>query len=699
MDNFRDELFQDPEEFEEIPLRDRKADFPNLLKRGGGQERQEKTAEFIRDVISLANAARLWGAPAYLLFGIDDSGTVVGIHEHLKVYCTSDKLEAHQVQEEARKQVQSLIHEYIKPKIAKSDLRFGQKHDHLVAYLVLPPLPTPEPFQVARPFGKGIKKPLKEAECWIRIGESKSKISPQEISPTEDPYRYAYAQVPYLLPSQWERYFKTVLNDRAIQGAGAISNYLEPTTKDCNSLVSVAKTLLDSDEQRLLLIRGAAGSGKTTFLQRLVYKYASDGQVRIEGIRKREEFLPPSEWIPVFVQLRHREENVKSVEKFTEHLLAVIGNQGKFWEERPDYPEKLLERHNMSWLLCLDGFDELEESAQRKFVAMIGEFMQRYPRIKILLTSRPETIQSDWEGLVGAATETIRPLTDREVQEFLSTYTGRQQSVPTASENAALEDARRDALDFVGSHPDVRKLCSYPSYLAATIREFFPSSYETPSDLPESVPKSKSAGLSVALDTVLQSVDESILSPLVTEDELRLEASVTEEPSEVEASDGENEDAGREIQTGVVLHNIYQYLWQREAQRWRVQSLDSSERWEETGLLALRTHERIRFPRAEAEKALKVLPQWLLTLGICQSTATMPINLQFVTELTKAFFAASLLASWVDGGQSDSAEQKLRECTEKFGDQVQALLYSLTPHDFSHLFRRNSEWQEYQNQI
>ena len=505
--------------------------------------------------------------------------------------------------------------------------------------------------------------------------------------------------MPYLLPSQWNRYFRTVLNDRAIHGADAISNYLEPTSTDGKSLVSVVKTLLDSDEQRLLLIRGAAGSGKTTFLQRLVYKYASDGQVRIEGIIQREEFLPPSGWIPVLVGLRHREENVKSIEKFTEHLMTVIGNQGNFWEERPDHPEKLLERHDVSWLLCLDGFDELEERAQRKFVAMIDEFMQRYPRIKILLTSRPETIQSDWESMVGAAIKIIQPLTDREIQEFLCTYTGRHQSVPTASENAALEDARRDALDFVGSHPDIMKLCSYPSYLTATIREFFPSSDEMPPDLPESVPKSKSADLSVALDTVLQSPDESILSALVTEDELRLEAPVTEELSEVEASDSENEDTGREIQTGIILDNIYQYLWQREAQRWSVQSLDSSERWEETGHLALRTYERIRFPRAEAEKALKVLPQWLLTLGICQSTAKMPINLRFVTELTKAFFAASLLASWIDGGQSESAEQKLRECTEKFGEQVQALLHSLTPHDFSHLFRRNSEWQKYQNQI
>lgn len=699
MGNFRDELFQDPAEYEEVPLRDRKADFPNLQRRGGGQERQEKKAEFIRDVISLANTARLRGVPAYLLFGIDDSGTVVGIHEHLKVYCTSDKLEWHQVQEEARKQVQSLIHEYIKPLIAQSDLKFGQKHDHLVAYLVLAPLPTPDPFQVAKPFGKGIKKPLKEAECWIRIGESKSKISPQEISPTEDPYRYAYSQVPYLLPSQWERYFRTVLNDRAIHDADAISNYLEPTSTDGKSLVAVVKTFLRSDEQRLLLIRGAAGSGKTTLLARLVYRYASDGLVRVEGIRHREEFMPPSGWIPVLVRLRHREENVKSVERFTEHLMRVIGNQGNFWEERPDHPEKLLERHDVSWLLCLDGFDELKESAQRKFVAMLGEFVQRYPRIKMLLTSRPEMILSDWEIMAGAAIKTIRPLTYHEIQEFLLTYTGQDQNALTAREDAAMEDARKQALDFVASHPDVGEICSHPSYLMATIRELFPNADDVLSDHPEPAPLSINTDLGVEPDTASQSENEATLFPPVAGEELQLEQPVTDEWFEVEVQDEENETTGGEIQTAVILDHVYQYLWQREAERWSITASNSSDRWVETGDLALRTHDRIRFPRAVAQKTLRVLPEWLLTLGICQSTATMPINLQFVTELTKAFFAASLLASWVDGGQSESAEQRLRECTEKFGEQVQALLYSLTPHDFSHLFRRNSEWQEFQNQI
>ena len=692
MHYFRDELFEDPAEYEEVPLRDRKADFPDLQKKAG---LPEKKAEFIRDVIALANTARLWGKPAYLLFGINDSGEVVGIHDHLKVYCISDKLEPHQVQEEARKQMQSLIKEYIKPLLAQFELKFGEKHGRLVAYLIIEPISRCKPFQVAKPFGKGITRPLKEDDCWIRLGESKNRIAAREISPTEEPFCYAYAQVPYLLPSQWERYFRTVLNDLNVQDAYVIANYLEPATIAGKNLRSVVQTFLDSDKHKMFLISGAAGSGKTTFLGRLVYKYASDGQKSIEEIRQREEFMPPPDWIPVLVRLRHRDESVNSVRQFSEFLMSEIGDRGEFWKERPSNPEKLLELDAVQWLLCLDGYDELEESGQKKFIAMISEFVRRYPRIKVLLTSRPDTIQVDWSETVNAAIETIRPLTDREIHEFFRTYTDRHQSVPTASENAALEAARRDALDFVGSHPDIWKLCSYPSYLTATIREFFPSSYETPTDQPEPVPQSMSADPSPALDNTLRSADESFLSPLVAEDELRLEAPVTEELSEVEASDGENDDVGREIQIGIILHNIYQYLWQREAQRWSAQSLDSSEMWVETGHLALRMHDRITFAPREAQRNIRLLPKWLLTLGICQATETLPINLLFVTELTKAFFAASVLADCHD---IESAEQKLWECAQEFRTKVWNLLSSLTPHSFSRSFQEESEWQEYHKQ-
>ena len=61
--NFRPDLFTDPREYEEVPLRDRKRDV-------GNSKHNEKKAEFIRDVIALANTARLFGQPAYLLYGL-----------------------------------------------------------------------------------------------------------------------------------------------------------------------------------------------------------------------------------------------------------------------------------------------------------------------------------------------------------------------------------------------------------------------------------------------------------------------------------------------------------------------------------------------------------------------------------------------------------------------------------------------------
>ena len=83
MNDFRCELFEDPEQYEETPLRDRKSDLPLLDK---NRAEPGKRAEFVRDVIALANTARMMEKPAYLLFGIDDDGKVVGVEEYLEKY-------------------------------------------------------------------------------------------------------------------------------------------------------------------------------------------------------------------------------------------------------------------------------------------------------------------------------------------------------------------------------------------------------------------------------------------------------------------------------------------------------------------------------------------------------------------------------------------------------------------------------------
>ncbi|MGC9084354.1 MAG: hypothetical protein ACP5ME_14410, partial [Anaerolineae bacterium] len=77
---FRSELFTEPREYEETPLRDRKQKFPNL-------DHDEEKAEFLRDVIAMANTARSWGKPAYLLFGLNNQGNLSDIWDDLQRYC------------------------------------------------------------------------------------------------------------------------------------------------------------------------------------------------------------------------------------------------------------------------------------------------------------------------------------------------------------------------------------------------------------------------------------------------------------------------------------------------------------------------------------------------------------------------------------------------------------------------------------
>ena len=641
--NFRSELFLDPEQYEEVPLRDRKVDFPNLQKRSGNPE---KKAEFIRDVIALANTARLWGKPAYLLFGIDDSGRIAGVEAYLEAYRRSEEWSRSSIQEEARKQVGSLIKEYIKPKLAKFDLRFGEVDRLLVAYLLIEPMSPPNgPFRSAKQFDNGIRQPIAENDCWIRMGESKDKVSLQEIAPDEDPYCYAYDSVPYILPSHWELYLKNLQNEPQLRDAYTIGTYVEPFIELGESLDSVVDVFLHSEEHCLLLLWGPAGSGKTTFLERHAFRQAENGLFALEGIRKREEFLPPPERIPVFVRLRYHGRRVESIARFIGHITDHIGKLGGFWKTRPSMPERLLETNSLRWLVYLDGFDELTDNAQRRFVETISEFLQRFPHIKVILTSRPITIATDWVQAANAKEETLRPLTGDDIRSFINGYAGGAQSMLTASEVRALEEARVEAMRFIESHPDIRQLCSFPSYLIATAREFFPSVDDAPRDkpVPHLVPQN------VELDVEYDDLpDDAISIPAaLASDEFRLTQPFSDEQSEAERII--EEEPAIKIRTGIILKEIYRYLWERESERWGINPVEFRQRWESTGLLALKTDGRqITFRQEDALRKLRTQStlRWLLTLGILECGPNL--TLRFITELTKAFFAASVVVSWIE---------------------------------------------------
>ncbi|PWH13283.1 MAG: hypothetical protein DDG58_14575, partial [Ardenticatenia bacterium] len=179
-ESFRHELFTEPEHYEESHLRDRKAMLPDLWK-------NEKVAEFVRDVIALANTARMFGRPAYLLYGIDDEGHLCGIDSSKHLY---DRLRGLTIGEKVQHRLQEVIPRYIKPTV-KWEFKASQINGVEVAYLMIHPIATDSPYRVKEQFPSKGEPQLRSGQCWIRFGESKSEIQSKEIAPEEDPYRYS----------------------------------------------------------------------------------------------------------------------------------------------------------------------------------------------------------------------------------------------------------------------------------------------------------------------------------------------------------------------------------------------------------------------------------------------------------------------------------------------------------------------------
>lgn len=665
--DFRSELFEDPEEYEETLLRDRKTDLPVLDKK---RAEPGKRAEFVRDVIAMANTARMTGRPAYLLFGIDNHGEVVGVNQYLEQHGGS--------WEAVRQQIKNLLLPHVEPPLLKWELKHGKHRQKLVAYLLIQP-DTPE-----RPFCiKNTKEPLRDEKkgitldpgsCWIRIGESKQEIEVREIAPDRDSYRYAYSTVPYLLPSHWRQYFKRMLGQGEIVRDSHIAFLIELFVNPSQTLDERAKQFLNSPSERLLVIEGAATSGKSVFLNRLCARLAEEGLTAIEGIIAREEFLPPPGWIPVRIPLRISGLALQTGESLARGLLDTINELGAFWEERrPDSPEILLEKSDLKWLICFDGLDEMPECDQRKFLNNLRELMKRYPRIRVLLTKRPYSSRVDWKSWPDANTVTLQQLTDSQIAGFI----GSQVTV-----NKDIEPL----MTFLRSEPDLMALCAYPGYLVAIIRELVPESETQPIDAPSDSGRTQPED---NLSELTKNDDES--TEIISVSPINAEELIYADPINTinEPNTNDQEDEQPAPRLGVVLERAYQYLWEREANRWLASPQHSSATWESAGRLAIESDGHRKefdsdFLKRYMEPHRSQVRHWLFSLGIL--TETRDFSCAFHNELVKSFFAAWWIRTKLKGGHMEAARRKISSCETSFSLQLSKILPHIYDGDTKQMF-------------
>lgn len=659
--SFRPELYTDPEQYEETATRDRKVDLCGLKP---SDTDNRKRAELVRDIISLANAASWRKKPAYLLMGIDDDGNRKGLAGELEHFGYGEN-EFVKVKEAVRRRFHDEISNHIKP-LLKWDIEGGIIDGKPFLYLSIEPARNLEPYRVKKQIKAGAKS-IATDTCWIRDGESKQEIRPQELLATD---WARFLEVPQPLPSQWQRYFESLQSDGMFSEAQNIEYYLNLHVDDHQKLDDLLTGFLNDSQKQLLFIQGSAGCGKSTFLKRLVLQLADEGLSAIRDISFSEQFLPPPGWIPLYFSLREYSSMLDTTSEFAKALVESVNHRGRFWDEPPTRPEGLFEQGDFHWLVCLDGLDEIwSEDKQQKFLGTLRGFLHRYPRVKLLLTSRPEpeSVSVSWQDWTATLEVHIRQLSEEQVQDYILAQTE--------------PDIGNDVLEFIRSHEEMWRLCSRVSYLNAAMRKLGRGDEQRPLDDPALLSTHIPEGRSGQEEPDDQVSENSVVPEPISLSDLILEKALDYESDQAdEQTEEDNEKQYSELRMGQILDSIYNYLWERECERRMIQSYKAGIWREKTGELAVKTDGfKPTFGRRTVEQYMtsESAVFWLLGIGVITGSQTQLFS--FFTELTKVYFAAYLVLQRLDSNDIEQPSEMLRDCKPEFSEQVIRILQDISP--------------------
>ncbi|MFJ7968681.1 NACHT domain-containing protein [Streptomyces sp. NPDC096324] len=194
-------------------------------------------------------------------------------------------------------------------------------------------------------------------------------------------------------------------------------------------------------EQDLVLLRGVAGSGKTTLVQWLAVT-AARGE---RGDR-----------VPFVLPLRtlvRRPDGLPAPDAF---LSAV---RIPFHATQPDGWSDRVLRHGRG-LLLVDGLDEIPERDREHTRRWLRELLDAYPGNQWLVTSRPSAVRDDWLTPDGFTELVLSPMTGDDVAAFIRRWHAAAR--PDAPDTDRLDGYERSLLDAVRTKPDLGRLATNP---------------------------------------------------------------------------------------------------------------------------------------------------------------------------------------------------------------------------------------------
>ncbi|MFI9171118.1 NACHT domain-containing protein [Streptomyces lincolnensis] len=228
---------------------------------------------------------------------------------------------------------------------------------------------------------------------------------------------------------------------------------LGPDTEDDHATgpdgahIATAATTLPAEqalaEHDRVLLRGVAGSGKTTLVQWLAVTAA-------RGERgDRVPFVLPLR------TLARRTDGFPAPDAFlTAVHVPFHANQPAGWADRV-----LTARRG---LLLIDGIDEIPERDRERTRRWLRDLLDVYPGNQWLVTSRPSAVREDWLTPDGFTELALTPMGQGDVAAFVARWHAAARAGAPGAESARLDDYERGLLDAVRTKPDLGRLATNP---------------------------------------------------------------------------------------------------------------------------------------------------------------------------------------------------------------------------------------------
>ncbi|WP_306335712.1 NACHT domain-containing NTPase [Streptomyces sp. KL118A] len=204
-----------------------------------------------------------------------------------------------------------------------------------------------------------------------------------------------------------------------------------------------------------VLLRGEAGSGKTTLVQWLAVSTTRGQAADPDNARASMAYL--DDRVPYVLPLRTLTRHGERLPAPADFLAAVgcplAGTQPKGWEARVLTAGRAL--------VLVDGIDEIPDAERDRTRAWLSDLIDAFPGNRWLVTSRPSAVREEWLTDEGFTELTLSAMREAEVAAFIERWhTAAATGVP--EEDAELTTYESQLLEAVRSKPDLGRLATNP---------------------------------------------------------------------------------------------------------------------------------------------------------------------------------------------------------------------------------------------